>query len=60
MGELGGFLKLHRVDPRKRPIAERVHDFKEYQLPLAEDAEGNGVPEQAEGEAGERVLPSHG
>ncbi len=36
MGELGGFLKLHRVEPRKRPIAERVHDFKEYALPQAE------------------------
>ena len=33
MGELGGFLKIHRVEPRKRPIAERVHDFKEYALP---------------------------
>ena len=42
MGELGGFLRLHRVDPRKRPIPERVHDFKEYQLPLAED----GLKEQ--------------
>ncbi|MEA2446170.1 MAG: glutamate synthase small chain [Thermoleophilales bacterium] len=36
MGELGGFLKLHRVEPRKRPIAERVDDFKEYVLPQAE------------------------
>lgn len=36
MGELGGFLKLHRVEPRKRPIEERLHDFKEYALPQAE------------------------
>ena len=36
MGELGGFLKLHRVEPVKRPIAERLHDFKEYALPQAE------------------------
>jgi glutamate synthase (NADPH/NADH) small chain len=36
MGELGGFLKLHRVEPRKRPVAERIHDFKEYALPQAE------------------------
>jgi glutamate synthase (NADPH/NADH) small chain len=36
MGELGGFLKLHRVEPRKRPIAERIDDFKEYVLPQAE------------------------
>jgi glutamate synthase (NADPH/NADH) small chain len=36
MGKLGGFLELHRVEPRKRPIPERIEDFKEYALPLAE------------------------
>jgi glutamate synthase (NADPH) small chain len=36
MGELGGFLKLHRVEPQKRPIDERLNDFKEYALPQAE------------------------
>ncbi len=36
MGKLGGFLELHRVEPRKRPVDERLHDFKEYTLPLAE------------------------
>jgi len=36
MGELGGFLKLHRVEPRKRPIEERIHDFEEYTLPQSE------------------------
>jgi glutamate synthase (NADPH) small chain len=38
MGELGGFMKIHRHDPRKRPIPERVEDFKEYVvlLPQAE------------------------
>jgi glutamate synthase (NADPH/NADH) small chain len=36
MGELGGFLRLHRVEPRKRPVAERLGDFKEYALPQAE------------------------
>ena len=30
MGELGGFLKIHRVDPRKRPVDERKGDFEEY------------------------------
>jgi glutamate synthase (NADPH/NADH) small chain len=35
MGKLGGFLELHRVEPRKRPIPERIHDFEEYALPLA-------------------------
>jgi glutamate synthase (NADPH/NADH) small chain len=38
MGELGGFMKIHRVDARKRPIPERVDDFKEFVvlLPQAE------------------------
>jgi glutamate synthase (NADPH/NADH) small chain len=36
MGKLGGFLEIHRVEPRKRPIPERLGDFKEYALPLAE------------------------
>ena len=38
MGEIGGFLKLHRVEPRKRAKVERVEDFKEYVvlLPQAE------------------------
>ncbi|GAC1325501.1 MAG: glutamate synthase subunit beta [Thermoleophilaceae bacterium] len=35
MGELGGFMKIHRVNGSKRPVAERVGDFREYQLPLA-------------------------
>ncbi|MEA2367871.1 MAG: glutamate synthase small chain [Thermoleophilaceae bacterium] len=34
MGELGGFMKIHRVDPNKRPIPERLEDFKEYVLLL--------------------------
>ncbi len=36
MGKLGGFLEIHRVEPHKRPIPERVNDFEEYILPLAE------------------------
>jgi len=38
MGELGGFLKIERVDPRKRPKDQRVEDFKEFVvlLPMAE------------------------
>ncbi len=36
MGKLGGFLEIHRVEPRKRPIPERINDFKEFALPLAE------------------------
>src|SRR5947209_8540035 len=36
VGELGGFLKIHRVNSPKRPIGERVADFREYQLQLAD------------------------
>lgn len=36
MGKLGGFLEIHRVEARKRPVPERLGDFKEYALPLAE------------------------
>ena len=36
MGELGGFMKIHRVNGRKRPIPERVADFKEYVFPAEE------------------------
>jgi glutamate synthase (NADPH/NADH) small chain len=37
MGELGGFLRLHRVNYQKRPIQERLGDFKEYTEPLPEE-----------------------
>jgi glutamate synthase (NADPH/NADH) small chain len=30
MGELGAFLKIHRVGFEKRDPAERVHDYKQY------------------------------
>ena len=38
MGELGAFLKIHRADGPKRPVEERVNDFREYQrkLPVAD------------------------
>jgi len=36
MGELGGFMKIHRVNGRKRPIPERVADFEEYVFPAEE------------------------
>ena len=35
MGEIGGFLKIHRVDPKKRPVEARIEDFREYVLPTA-------------------------
>src|SRR5437764_9811578 len=34
MGELGGFLKIHRVDPKKRPKGVRIEDFQEFVLLL--------------------------
>src|SRR6185312_12692350 len=38
MRELGGFLKIVRVNGPKRPVGERVNDFREYQesLPVPE------------------------
>jgi glutamate synthase (NADPH) small chain len=38
MGELGGFLKIVRVNGPKRPVGERVNDYREYQesLPVPE------------------------
>ncbi|HET8673049.1 MAG TPA: glutamate synthase subunit beta [Thermoleophilaceae bacterium] len=37
MGELGGFLRIERVNGPKRPAAERVHDFEEFQQTLPVD-----------------------
>ena len=42
MGEIGGFMKIHRVNGPKRPVPQRLHDFEEYQLPLAEPELGPG------------------
>ena len=38
MGELGAFLKIERQNGPKRPVSERVNDYREYQqrLPLAD------------------------
>ena len=38
MGELGAFLKIARQNGLKRPVSERVNDFREYQqrLPVAD------------------------
>src|ERR1043166_1628719 len=44
MGELGGFLRIERVNGPKRPVAERVHDFEEYQQTLpAEELQQQGA-----------------
>jgi glutamate synthase (NADPH/NADH) small chain len=37
MGELGGFLKIQRANYQKRPVEERLRDFKEYIEPLPEE-----------------------
>jgi glutamate synthase (NADPH) small chain len=42
MGELGGFMKIHRVTPGKRSVEERVHDFEEFVQLLPE----SGLREQ--------------
>ncbi|MBX5468727.1 MAG: glutamate synthase subunit beta [Thermoleophilaceae bacterium] len=34
MGELGGFLRIERKNGPKRPVDERVRDYREYQLSL--------------------------
>jgi glutamate synthase (NADPH/NADH) small chain len=35
MGEVRGFLERGRQAPQARPVAERVRDYEEYELPLA-------------------------
>ena len=37
MGDPTGFLKLHRIDPSRRPIPQRVRDWGEMYEPLPED-----------------------
>ena len=38
MGELRGFLKYQRQEVGHRPVAERVRDFHEIDLPLTPEA----------------------
>jgi glutamate synthase (NADPH/NADH) small chain len=33
MGKLGGFIEFHRRLPPRRPVEERVHDYREVYLP---------------------------
>jgi glutamate synthase (NADPH/NADH) small chain len=37
MGKITGFLEYEREDAPKRPVAERVRDFREIELPLPEE-----------------------
>ena len=43
MGKLGGFIEFHRRLPPRRPVEERVHDYREVYLPWAVES----VREQA-------------
>ena len=44
MGELGAFLKIHRRAAPKRPVEERIHDFKEFELrPPVEELQRQGA-----------------
>jgi glutamate synthase (NADPH/NADH) small chain len=36
VGKITGFLEIHRAKPRARPVAERVRDWREIYLPMAE------------------------
>ena len=36
MGKLRGFLEIDRQKPTSRPVEERLHDWREFVLPLAE------------------------
>lgn len=37
MGKVTGFLEFERQDPSKRPAAERVRDYREFELPVVQD-----------------------
>jgi glutamate synthase (NADPH/NADH) small chain len=36
MGKIRGFLEIERSEPDERPVEERVRDYREFVLPLAE------------------------
>jgi glutamate synthase (NADPH) small chain len=40
MGDTTGFLKLARADPLRRPVGERVGDWREFYEPMSESALG--------------------
>jgi glutamate synthase (NADPH) small chain len=37
VGKVTGFLEFERQDPSKRPASERVHDYREFELPVVQD-----------------------
>jgi len=38
MADIRGFMKVKRAGPSRRPVEARVHDWKEFYEPIAEDA----------------------
>jgi len=36
VGKITGFLEIHRAKPKTRPVAERIRDWQEVYLPVAE------------------------
>jgi glutamate synthase (NADPH) small chain len=37
VGKVTGFLEFERLDPSKRPVEERVRDYREFELPVVQD-----------------------
>ncbi|MBI3596732.1 MAG: glutamate synthase subunit beta [Nitrospirae bacterium] len=37
MGDPKGFLKIRREGPKRRPVEERVHDWREFYQPISEE-----------------------
>lgn len=38
MGKITGFLEYRRKNPEKLPVADRVRDYREFELPVIQDA----------------------
>ncbi len=38
MADIRGFMKVKRAGPTRRPVEARIHDWKEFYEPIAEDA----------------------
>jgi len=44
VGKVTGFLEIHRAKPKTRPVADRIHDWQEVYLPVAEqDSRSQGA-----------------
>ena len=41
MGKITGFLEIHRVKPKTRPVPERIRDWREVYLPVVEQDSRN-------------------